>query len=65
MFFEVKGKFRKAKKWRSFTKKVEAQNERMAIEKTYSLIGSNHKIKRNLIEINNIGQAEEKETSYS
>lgn len=64
MFFEVKGKFRKAKKWQPFTKKIEAQNERMAVEKTYSLIGSNHKIKRNLIEINNIGQIEEEETPY-
>ncbi len=64
MIFEVKGKFRKAKKWKSFTKKVEAQNERMAVEKTYSLIGSNHKVKRNLIEINNIGQVEEEVTPY-
>ncbi len=64
MFFEIKGKFRKNRKWRNFTKKVDAQNERMAIEKTYSLIGSNHKVKRNLIEINNIGQVEEEETPY-
>lgn len=64
MIFEVKGKFRKAKKWQPYTKKVEAQNERMAMEKTYSLIGSNHKIKRNLIEINSIGQVEEEEVIY-
>ncbi|MFP3909686.1 MAG: 50S ribosomal protein L18Ae [Archaeoglobaceae archaeon] len=64
MIFEARGKFRKARKWQTFTKKVEAQNERMAIEKVYSLIGSNHKIKRNLIEIENIGQVEEEETPY-
>lgn len=62
MIFEAKGKFRTAKKWwQPFTKKVEAPNEKMAIEKVYSLIGSNHKVKRNLIKIENIGQVEEGE----
>ncbi|HID42265.1 MAG TPA: 50S ribosomal protein L18a [Archaeoglobaceae archaeon] len=58
MMFEVKGRYKINNGWMPFTKKIEAINERMATEKTYSLIGSNHKIKRNLIKIENIRQVE-------
>uniref|UniRef100_A0A7C3UCR7 Large ribosomal subunit protein eL20 n=1 Tax=Geoglobus ahangari TaxID=113653 RepID=A0A7C3UCR7_9EURY len=54
MKFEVSGKFRIGMTWTKFKKVVEAHNEKFAIEKTYSLLGSNHKVKRNLIKIENI-----------
>ncbi len=54
MKFEVKGKFRNGMIWAPFNKVVEAHSEKFAIEKTYSLIGSNHKVKRNLIKIEKI-----------
>jgi len=54
MKFEVKGRFRNGESWNRFTKIIEAHNEKFAIEKTLSLIGSNHKVKRNLIEIQEI-----------
>ena len=54
MKFEVSGKFRNGMIWTKFKKVVEAHNERFAIEKTYSLLGSNHKVKRNLIKIENV-----------
>jgi len=58
MKFEVKGAFRCGEKWMKFVKVVEAKNERFAIEKTLSLIGSNHKVKRNLIKINGVKEIE-------
>lgn len=57
MIFEVEGKY-KVNGWMPFRKRIEAINERMAVEKTYSLIGSNHKVKRNLIRIENIRKVE-------
>jgi len=57
MIFEVEGKY-KVNGWMPFRKRIEAVNERMAVEKTYSLIGSNHKVKRNLIRIENIRKVE-------
>ena len=58
MKFEIKGKFAIEKRWMPFTKVVEAHNEKFAIEKIYSLIGSNHKVKRNLIKIEEVKPAE-------
>ncbi len=59
MRFEVRGRFRNGDSWNRFTKVIEAHNERFAIEKILSLIGSNHKLKRNLIEIEEIKTIEE------
>ncbi|AIY90599.1 50S ribosomal protein L18Ae [Geoglobus acetivorans] len=58
MRFEVSGKFRNGMVWMPFKKVVEAHNERFAVEKVYSLIGSNHKVKRNLIKIENVRRSE-------
>ncbi len=60
MMFEVSGKFKNVGGWLPFRKVVEAHNEKFAIEKTYSLIGSNHKVKRNLIKIESVKKVEEK-----
>ena len=59
MKFEVRGRFRNGDSWNRFTKIIEAHNERFALEKTLSLIGSNHKLKRNLIEIHEIRELKE------
>ncbi len=54
MRFEVEGVFRNGTVWQKFKKVVEAHNERFALEKVYSLLGSNHKVKRNLIKVKSI-----------
>ncbi len=54
MKFEVVGVFKNANQWQKFKKVVEAHNERFALEKVYSLLGSNHKVKRHLIRIESV-----------
>jgi|Deesub1362B_J571_1020462.scaffolds.fasta_scaffold00058_65 large subunit ribosomal protein LX len=58
MKYIVRGKFRVNKKWMKFTKEIDAPNERVAKEWIYSLMGSRHKVKRNLIEIEEVLEAE-------
>ncbi len=55
--FEVKGRFREAligKSWRPFMKVVESHSEQNARELVYSLMGSEHGLKRNLIKIDEV-----------
>mgnify|MGYP000572028751 CR=1 FL=1 len=54
MKYEVKGVFRNGMVWMPFRKVVEAHSEGFAREKVYSLIGSNHKVRRNLIKIESV-----------
>jgi large subunit ribosomal protein LX len=59
--FEVKGKFKGTKigkSWLPFTKMVESQSEKGAVEKVFSLIGSEHGLKRNLIKIDGVSAVE-------
>lgn len=56
--FEIVGKFKNLEGWSPFKKTVEAENENVAKEKIYSIIGSNHKIKRNLIMIEEVRKVE-------
>jgi large subunit ribosomal protein LX len=58
MRFEISGKFKTPEGWQPFKKIVEAHNEKFAIEKVYSIIGSNHKVKRYSIRINQINRVE-------
>ncbi len=58
MIFEISGEFKTQGGWQKFRKLVEAHNERFAVEKVYSLIGSNHKVKRHLIRIKSIKRVE-------
>ncbi|MDI3502531.1 MAG: large subunit ribosomal protein [Archaeoglobi archaeon] len=58
MKYVVRGRFRVDKEWRKFTKEIEAPNKRVAVEWTYSIMGSKHKVKRNLIEIEEVLEAE-------
>lgn len=54
MDFTVKGTFKAGLKWEHFTKKVASQNKNNAMEKVYSLIGSEHGLKRRLIKIEGV-----------
>ena len=49
--FIISGTFKAGSNWKRFTKIVSSQNEKNAIEKVYSLIGSENKLKRNFIKI--------------
>ncbi len=58
MKFEIAGRFKTSEGWQPFKKVVDANTERFAIEKVYSLIGSNHKVKRHLVRIDEVKQVE-------
>jgi large subunit ribosomal protein LX len=50
----ISGKFKAGSSWEKFTKKVASQNEKNAEGKVYSLIGSEHGLKRNFIQLESI-----------
>lgn len=52
--FEIRGIYKDIDGWKKFKKIIPAEKESLAIEKLYSIIGSNHKVKRNLIRIQEI-----------
>jgi len=55
--FEIKGRYKGGlvgKTWLTFSKKVDSQNEKNAIGKVYSLMGSEHGLKRGLIKIDEV-----------
>jgi large subunit ribosomal protein LX len=52
--FQVTGSFKAGRSWERFTKKITSNNEKNAAEKLYSLIGSEHGLKRNRIRIERI-----------
>ena len=55
--FEIRGKYKGGlvgKTWLVFSKVVESQNEKNAVNKVYSLMGSEHGLKRDLIQINEV-----------
>ncbi len=57
--FIINGKFRTehiGKNWRPFSKVVNSQNENNARELVYSLLGSEHGLKRNLIKIDEVNE---------
>nr|WP_048136034.1 50S ribosomal protein L18Ae [Methanosarcina sp. 1.H.A.2.2] len=54
--FIVKGTFKAGNSWENFTKKIESQNEKNATDKTYSIFGSKHRVKRNQIQIESIAE---------
>lgn len=55
--FQVKGTFKAGVTWEKFTKVVESQNEKNALEKVYSLFGSKHGLKRNFVKIDSVEEA--------
>ncbi len=52
--FEIRGKFKVKNDWQSFSKVVESNSEKNAVEKTYSLLGSKQGVKRNLVRIEEV-----------
>ncbi len=52
----------KGKRWFKFTKDVIADDEKSAVEKSYSLLGSKYGIKRRLIKINAIQEINPQES---
>ena len=56
--FIISGTFKAGSNWNRFTKTVSSQNEKNAIEKVYSLIGSENKLKRNFIKIASTAEIE-------
>lgn len=57
--FRVKGEFMMKDRWRPFTKEVIGENEEDARERILSIIGSQHKVKRKLIKIENLTQIQQ------
>jgi len=59
--FEIKGRYKGGvvgKTWLPFSKVVESENEKNAINKVYSLMGSEHGLKRDLIKIDEVKAVE-------
>jgi|GEM_PF-246272 large subunit ribosomal protein LX len=52
--FKVSGVMRGVLSWQPFTKYVIAQNQNVAREKTLSIVGSKHRLKRHQIKVENI-----------
>ncbi|MEM0215395.1 MAG: 50S ribosomal protein L18Ae [Archaeoglobaceae archaeon] len=52
--FEIKGSFKDIDGWKKFKKVIKAESEKLALEKLFSIIGSNHKVKRHLIKVEEI-----------
>jgi len=48
--------------WQRFTKDVRAISERDAVEKVYSILGSNHKVKRYHVRIEKIEEIDPRES---
>ncbi|MEA1864100.1 MAG: 50S ribosomal protein L18Ae [Euryarchaeota archaeon] len=54
--FTISGMFKAGSNRERFKKTVSSQNRNNAIEKVYSLIGSEHGLKRNFIDITDIDE---------
>lgn len=52
--FQVKGVFKMGNRNNRFTKVIESNNEKNAIEKVYSLLGSEQRLKRRNIKIKEV-----------
>jgi large subunit ribosomal protein LX len=57
MNFIVKGTFKAGQKYESFTKEITTLNKNLASEKVYSVLGSQHRLKRRLINIVSVEEA--------
>jgi len=58
MKFIIKGEFRMKGEKQKFCKEVAASKEKQAKEKIYADLGSNHKVKRRFIKVEEIKHAE-------
>jgi large subunit ribosomal protein LX len=59
--FDIKGRYKGGlvgKTWLPFCKVVDSQNEKNAVNKVYSLMGSEHGLKRDQIKIDEVKAVE-------
>lgn len=54
MDYIAKGSFKAGERSEKFTKKVTALNKNLAVEKIFSLIGSEHGVNRRLMKIDSV-----------
>ena len=59
--FQIKGWFKQGRHRQPFNKEVPALSEQQALERIYSELGSRHRIKRNLIHVDEIAALEPEE----
>lgn len=52
--FRVTGEFRSGRNWKPFSKEFAAASSEECTEMTYSILGSDHRVKRKFINIRNI-----------
>jgi len=55
--YVVKGKFRQGYEWKSFTKTVQAKDEKSATSVAMSIIGGNHGVKRFAVKVDSVEPA--------
>jgi ribosomal protein L20A (L18A) len=58
MMYEAKGRYREKGSFKLFTRQVEAESSKLAGEKIKCLFGSEHKLKRRQIIIEEVKKAE-------
>ncbi|MFD1586207.1 50S ribosomal protein L18Ae [Halorientalis brevis] len=54
--FTVSGRWQARDGWESFEKEIQAENEDVATERTYTEFGSKHGLKRTQVEIEEVAQ---------
>ncbi len=59
--FRVKGWFNQGYERQTFTRELPAISEKQALERIYSEVGSKHKVKRNLINIEEVTEIKPEE----
>ncbi|KUO40212.1 MAG: 50S ribosomal protein LX [Hadesarchaea archaeon DG-33-1] len=59
--FRVKGWFKQGYERQTFTREFPAISEKQALERIYSEVGSKHKVKRNLINIEEVTEIKPEE----
>jgi large subunit ribosomal protein LX len=52
--FQIRGEFKVGRRNERFMKVIESKNEKNAVEKIYSLLGSEHRLKRGNITIKEV-----------
>ena len=56
MLFEITGNFFDGAMRKEFCKSIDAQNEKMAVETIYALLGSQHRCKRRNIKVSKVSE---------
>lgn len=59
----VKGKIKIKDKWINFKRSYDNLDKNSAVEKTYTLMGSNHRLARTLVKIEEVKEEKEPKTT--